>query len=58
MLLTVIAAAILILWLTGFFGPPIIPEIALPTMTIVWSDPLVHAIVILFIIVLAVLLLR
>jgi len=58
MLLTVIAIAILILWLTGFFGPPIIPEIALPTMTIAWSDPLVHAIVILFIIVLAVLLLR
>ncbi len=58
MLITVIAIALLILWLTGFFGPPVIPEIVLPMLTINWTDPLVHALVILFVIVLVVILLR
>jgi len=58
MLLTVIAVALLVLWLTGFFGAPVIPEIALPMLTISWSDPIVHAVVILLLIVLAVVLLR
>ncbi len=58
MLITVIAIALLILWLTGFFGPPVIPEIALPMLHISWTDPIVHAIVILIVIVLVVILLR
>ena len=58
MLITVIAIALLILWLTGFFGAPVIPEIALPMLTISWSDPLVQAVDIILIIVIAVILLR
>jgi len=58
MLIIVIAIALLVLWLTGFFGAPVIPEIALPMLTISWSDPIVKAVVILFLIVLAVILLR
>ena len=57
MLIIVIAIALLVLWLTGFFGAPVIPEIALPMLTISWSDPIVKAVVILFLIVLAVILL-
>jgi len=58
MLITVIAIALLVLWLTGFFGPPVIPEIALPMLTISWTDPLVHAVVIIAVIVFVVMLLR
>jgi hypothetical protein len=58
MLITVIAIGLLILWLTGFFGPPVIPAITLPILTIAWSDPIVHAVVIILLIVLAVMLLR
>jgi len=58
MLIAFIAIALLVLWLTGFFGAPVIPEIALPMLTISWSDPIVRAVVILFLIVLAVILLR
>jgi len=58
MLLTVIAVALIVMWLTGFFGPPVIPEIALPMLHITWTDPFVHALVIIGIIILAVLLLR
>ncbi len=58
MLITVIAIALLILWLTGFFGPPVIPAIALPMLHISWSDPIVHAVVILLVIVGVVILLR
>jgi hypothetical protein len=58
MLIIVIAIALLVLWLTGFFGAPVIPEIALPMLTISWSDPIVKAVVIILLIVLAVILLR
>ena len=58
MLITFIAVALLVLWLTGFFGAPVIPEIAMPMLTISWSDPIVQAIVIIFLVVLAVILLR
>jgi hypothetical protein len=58
MLITVIVIALIVLWLTGYFGPPIIPEIALPTFTISWTDPVVHALVIIFVIIIVVVLLR
>ncbi len=58
MLLTIIVIALVVLWLTGFFGPPVIPAIALPTLHIAWTDPVVHAAVIVFVIVVVVVLLR
>ena len=58
MLLTIIVIALVVLWLTGFFGPPTIPSITLPTMHIAWSDPVVHAAVIVLVIVVVVVLLR
>ena len=58
MLLTVIVIALVVLWLTGFFGPPVIPAIALPTLHLAWSDPMVHAAVIVLVLVVAVVLLR
>jgi hypothetical protein len=58
MVLTVIVIALVILWLTGFFGPPVIPAIALPTLHIAWSTPVVHAAVIVLVIVGLVVLLR
>ena len=58
MLLTVLAIAILILWLTGFFGQPVIPEVVLPVLTISWSDPVMHAVVVLIVVVVLVMLLR
>lgn len=58
MLITVIVIALVVLWLTGYFGPPVIPEIVLPTLTISWTDPIVHALAIILLIVIAVILLR
>jgi len=58
MIIAVIAIALIILWLTGFFGPPVIPEIVLPILHISWTDPVVRAIVILVVVVLVVILLR
>ena len=58
MLLTVIVIALIILWLTGFFGPPVIPAIALPTLHIAWSNPTVHAALIVLAIIVIVVLLR
>jgi hypothetical protein len=58
MLITVIVIALILLWLTGYFGPPVIPAIVLPTLTISWTDPVVHALVIIFVIVIVVVLLR
>jgi hypothetical protein len=58
MLLTVIIIALIILWLTGFFGPPVIPAIVLPTLHIAWSDPMVHAAMIVLVLIVAVVLLR
>jgi hypothetical protein len=58
MLLTIIVIGLIILWLTGFFGPPVIPAIALPAMHIPWSDPVVHAALIVFAIIAVVVLLR
>ncbi len=58
MLLTIIVIALIVLWLTGFFGPPVIPAIALPTLHIAWNTPVAHAAVIVLVIVVAVVLLR
>lgn len=58
MIVTLIVIAVILLWLTGFFGPPVIPEIALPTLSIPWSDPLVQAVLVIVVIVVIVLLLR
>ena len=58
MLLTVIVILLVILWLTGFFGPPVIPAIALPTLHVAWSSPTVHAALIVLAIVVVVALLR
>ncbi len=58
MLITIIVIALLFLWLTGYFGPPVIPEIAIPTLHIAWSDPLMHAVLIIVVIVIVVALVR
>ncbi len=58
MLLTIIVIVLVVLWLTGFFGPPVIPSIVLPTLHIAWTDPVVHAAVIVFAIIVVVVLLR
>jgi hypothetical protein len=57
-LLTIIVIALIILWLTGFFGPPVIPAIVLPTLHIAWGDPIVHAAMIVLAIIVVVVLLR
>jgi hypothetical protein len=49
-----IVIALILLWLTGYFGPPVIPEIALPTISIAWSDPLIQALLIIAVIVIIV----
>ncbi len=56
MLLTIIVIALIILRLTGFFGPPVIPAIALPKLHIAWGDPIVHAAMIVFAIIVVVVL--
>jgi len=58
MVLTIIVIALIILWLSGFFGPPVIPAIALPALHIAWGDPLVHAAVIVLGIIIVVAILR
>ena len=58
MLIVLAAILLVVLWLTGFFGPPVIPEIALPTISIAWSDPLIQAMVIVVVIVVIVALIR
>ena len=58
MLITIIVIALILLWLSGYFGPPVIPEIALPTLHIAWSDPLTQAVLIIVVIVLVASLLR
>ena len=58
MLIVLLAVLLVVLWLAGFFGPPVIPEIALPTISIAWSDPLIQAMVIVAIIVVIVALVR
>jgi hypothetical protein len=58
MLITIIVIALILLWLSGVFGPPVIPAIALPTIAIAWSNPLIQALLIIGVIVLIVLLVR
>ena len=58
MIITIIVIALILLWLTGFFGPPVIPAIALPTIAIDWSNPLFQALLIIGVIVLIVMLVR
>ena len=58
MILTIIVIALILLWLTGYFGPPVIPAIVLPTIDIAWSNPFVQALVIIAVIVILVSLVR
>ena len=58
MLITAVVVILILLWLAGFFGPPVIPEIALPTIAIAWSDPFIQAILIVAVIVIIVMLIR
>ena len=58
MVITIIVIALILLWLTGYFGPPVIPEIALPTLNIAWSDPMIQALLIIVAIVIVVSLVR
>jgi hypothetical protein len=58
MVVTVIVILLIVLWLTGVFGPPVIPEIALPTITIAWSDPFVQALLIVAVIIIVASLVR
>jgi hypothetical protein len=57
-MLLIIIIVLIVLWLTGFFGPPVIPAIALPTLHIALSNPTVHAAVIVLAIIVVVVLLR
>ena len=57
-IITIIVIALILLWLTGFFGPPVIPAIALPTIDIAWSNPYIQALVIIAVIVIVVSLIR
>lgn len=54
MVITIIVIALILLWLTGYFGPPVIPEIALPTISIAWSNPFIQALLIIAVIVIIV----
>ncbi len=54
MVVTILVIALIVLWLTGVFGPPVIPEIVLPTITIAWSDPFIQAILIVALIIVVV----
>ena len=58
MVVTIIVIVLIVLWLTGAFGPPVIPEIALPTITIAWSDPFIQALLIVAVIIIIVSLIR
>jgi uncharacterized membrane protein len=57
-IITIIVIALILLWLTGFFGPPVIPAIALPAIDIAWSNPYIQALVIIAVIVIVVSLIR
>ncbi len=57
-MITIIVIALFLLWLSGFFGPPVIPEIALPTISIAWANPFIQALVIIAVIVIVVSLIR
>jgi hypothetical protein len=58
MVATIIVIILIVLWLAGVFGPPVIPEITLPTITIAWSDPLIQAFIIVVVIVIIAALIR
>jgi hypothetical protein len=55
-MLVMILIVLVVLWLAGFFGPPMIPAIALPT--IAFSATFVQALLIILVIVVIVALLR
>lgn len=56
-MLTLIIIVLVLLWLSGYFGPPVIPALALPTLSLNLG-PYLPALYILLVIVVIILILR
>lgn len=56
-MLTLIIIVLLLLWLSGYFGPPVVPAIALPTLSL-HLGPYLPVLYILLVIVVIIVLLR
>ena len=55
-MLTIIIIILLLLWLSGHFGPPVIPAIALPTLSVNLAPYMPTLYIVLVIVVIVVLL--